>query len=444
MHVVQLLQRPKNSVAMSCRAKNDATPRDVLQAMRACYRSLDVATFNMPDFGQVIQNHIAFIRQVLKLTRRPNEKLLEQAGILAFPENVASVKLFAGQVCRAVSMCRQKKGKVTSGSRQLPEILEVMKLLEVENPVVVEVSPKRAGSPAAEPAAKTRAFSSRSLSTVELSPSRILASYGLKSKATAVHLEPLEILSSQENCDSGAKVPPALEHGSASCSSRGSQAGTIYLDSTRRALVRVVDGQLQVAEMFPGPGGCAQGKFLGDSVEYPSEMPNLLLTIPEAKAKLPQVLRRPARGAVRAEAKIKAKAKAKAKAKVLVHEVEDEGEEEESKEEDFEVPPTQEYSEDGKPPEVPAPPAELAGEIVLKYAKMWYKSSRSVGIRECFLNKAQICSFRSPDQTFGEDALWELADRALDRLNNGGQTVQAVKTWLTSQGVHVSQPRLRG
>ena len=96
---------------MSCRAKNDATPRDVLQAMRACYRSLEVATFSMPDFGQVIQNHIVFIRQVLKLTRRPNEKLLEQAGMLAFPENVASVKLFAGQVCRAVSMCRQRRAR---------------------------------------------------------------------------------------------------------------------------------------------------------------------------------------------------------------------------------------------------------------------------------------------------------------------------------------------
>ena len=104
----------------------------------------------------------------------------------------SSVKLFVGQVCRAVSMCRQKKGKVTSGSRQLPEILEVMKLLEVENPVSVEVSPKRAGSPGAELVAKTRAFSSTSLSTVELSPSRILASYGLKAKASSVRLEPVE------------------------------------------------------------------------------------------------------------------------------------------------------------------------------------------------------------------------------------------------------------
>ena len=80
----------------------------------------------------------------------------------------------------------------------------------------------------------------------------------------------------------------------------------------------------------------------------------------------------------------------------------------------------------------------------MKYTKMWYKSSSSVGIRECFLNKAQSCSFRSPDETFTEDALWELADGALDRLNNGGQTVEAVKTWLASQGVHVSQPRVRG
>ncbi len=124
---------------------------------------------------------------------------------------------------------------------------------------------------------------------------------------------------------------------------------------------------------------------------------------------------------MRAAAKTKAKDKAKAEAKVPVHEVQDEGEEEENTEEDLEAPPTQEYSEDGKPPGAPAPAAEPAAELVLKYAKMWYKPSNSVGIKERFLNKAQICYVRSPDQTFGEDALWELADGALDRLNNGGR-----------------------
>ena len=236
-----------------------------------------------------------------------------------------------------------------------------------------------------------------------------------------------------------------LQAASTSSSSRGSQAGTMSLGSTTRALVRVVDGQLQVAVMFPGPAGCAQGKFPGDSVEYPSEMPNLLLAMPEAKAKLPHNFRRPDRGAVNAGAKIKAKPKAKAKAKAPVQEVQDEGEEEEDTEEDVEgrpPPKKQEYAGDGSPPEAPVPAAEPAAKHVLKYGKMWYKPSSSVNIRECFLNRSQLCSFRSPDQSFDEDALWELADRALDRLNNGGKTVEAVKTWLTSQGVHVSQPRV--
>ena len=105
-------------------------------------------------------------------------------------------------------------------------------------------------------------------------------------------------------------------------------------------------------------------------------------------------------------------------------------------------PKKKEYAGDGSPPEAPVPAAEPAAKHVLKYGKMWYKPSSSVNIRECFLNRSQLCSFRSPDQSFDEDALWELADRALDRLSNGGKTVEAVKTWLTSQGVHVSQPRV--
>ena len=79
------------------RVKNEAKPQEVMRVMRACYKSLDLHTFNMADFGLVIQNHIAFLRQCLLVTRRPNEGLLEQAGLLAFPENPSTVKLFASQ-----------------------------------------------------------------------------------------------------------------------------------------------------------------------------------------------------------------------------------------------------------------------------------------------------------------------------------------------------------
>jgi hypothetical protein len=91
------------------RVKNEAKPQEVMRVMRACYKSLDVCTFNMADFGLVIQNHIVFLRQCLLVTRRPNEGLLEQAGLLAFPESPSTVKLFASQLRKAVQNCRQKK-----------------------------------------------------------------------------------------------------------------------------------------------------------------------------------------------------------------------------------------------------------------------------------------------------------------------------------------------
>ena len=223
------------------RVKNEANAKDVMKVIRVCYRSLAFATFNMPEFEKVVQNHIEFIRQVLQLARKLNEKLLEAAGFLVFPDQQATVTLFAAQICRAVSMCRQKKGKVTTGSRQLPEVLAVIKLLEGEpSPVSAEKLAKRSASPAPGP------HVSASSSSLELSPGKILATYGLKAQKKNVQPEvPVEVLSSQEVTDSPAREPTAAKAAATSSPLSCSQA-TIYLDSTRKALVRVISGKVEV------------------------------------------------------------------------------------------------------------------------------------------------------------------------------------------------------
>ncbi|CAE8585900.1 unnamed protein product, partial [Polarella glacialis] len=351
------------------RVKNEAKPQEVMRVMRACYKSLGLHTFNMADFGLVIQNHIVFLRQCLLVTRRPNEGLLEQAGLLAFPENPSTAKLFASQLCKAVQNCRQKKGKITNGARQIPEVLEIIKLLETESSVSAESSPRTPSrSPPPGESLSRRAPSSSSLDGIMVSPGRILASYGLKatsSHAVTESREILEIYSSQEahcsQCEPPALPAPKL----AAAISRPAATGqvTIYLDSSRRALVRVIDGQMQVAAMFTGPAGFAMGRFPGEIVEYSSEMPNLLLGITQAKKQ----------------------------------------------------------------------PKKLKTAVVRAYGKMWYKNTKSYGIRQKFLANKQIFTVRSKDGSMKQNALMAVADAALYRLNTSQLSEQAVKTWVGEQ-----------
>ena len=426
------------------RVKNEAKPQEVMRVMRACYKSLDLHTFNMADFGLVIQNHIVFLRQCLLVTRRPNEGLLEQAGLLAFPENPSTVKLFASQLCKAVQNCRQKKGKITNGTRQIPEVLEIIKLLETESSVSAESSPRTPSrSPPPGESLSRRAPSSSSLDGIMVSPGRILASYGLKAKsshAVTESREILEIYSSQEahcsQCEPPALPAPKL----AAAISRPAATGqvTIYLDSSRRALVRVIDGQMQVAEMFTGPAGFAMGRFPGEIVEYSSELPNLLLGITQAK-KQPKKLKVLKKPAAKAKSKAKAKAKSKSKARAQAQEQDEEEEEEEEEEEkqpdDEDLPATQEYPEEQEAEEE-EPPLALAiveTAVVRAYGKMWYKNTKSYGIRQKFLANKQIFTVRSKDGSMKQNALTAVADAALYRLNTSQLSEQAVKTWVGEQ-----------
>ena len=426
------------------RVKNEAKPQEVMRVMRACYKSLDLHTFNMADFGLVIQNHIVFLRQCLLVTRRPNEGLLEQAGLLAFPENPSTVKLFASQLCKAVQNCRQKKGKITNGTRQIPEVLEIIKLLETESSVSAESSPRTPSrSPPPGESLSRRAPSSSSLDGIMVSPGRILASYGLKAKsshAVTESREILEIYSSQEahcsQCEPPALPAPKL----AAAISRPTATGqvTIYLDSSRRALVRVIDGQMHVAGMFTGPAGFAMGRFPGEIVEYSSEMPNLLLGITQAK-KQPKKLKVLKKPAAKAKSKAKAKAKSKSKARAQAQEQDEEEEEEEEEEEkqpdDEDLPATQEYPEEQEAEEE-EPPLALAiveTAVVRAYGKMWYKNTKSYGIRQKFLANKQIFTVRSKDGSMKQNALMAVADAALYRLNTSQLSEQAVKTWVGQQ-----------
>jgi len=415
------------------RVKNEATPKDVLKVMRLCYKSLDVVTFNMPEYEMVIRNHVEFIRGVLQLTRRPNEKLLESAGLMIFPDQASYVKMFAGQICKAVAMCRQKKNRVTTGSRQIPEVLEVIKLLgEEPSPVSLEkqetsLFDPTAGQHPSKPVAESP--------PLELSPGRILSAYGVKASKKhsneQVPQQIVDVLSSQEDADA-LQTSETQFASSSSQPSKGPKA-TIYLDSTKRALVRVISGQLQVAEMRHGPGGFAIGCFAGETVEHISAMPNLLLSMPEGKPNTKNIFKRPAGK--------KTKGKSAAKKPRVEHQVEDaielaEDEEEAAQEQEDEandtddvLAPTQEYNEDGSP-----------SQLLHKYSKMWYKANKSVAIRQCFLNRSQIFSFRSPDGSFGEDALWELADEVLAKLGAGDAPAH-VRRWLIEKGLKVSNPK---
>ena len=72
-------------------------------------------------------------------------------------------------------------------------------------------------------------------------------------------------------------------------------------------------------------------------------------------------------------------------------------------------------------------------DLYKNYGKpMWYKNSSSVGIRQKFGKKQQAFSFGGRKSSLTKEALLELGDECVRKLN-GGMSEADVKSWVKEQ-----------
>jgi hypothetical protein len=188
-----------------------------------------------------------------------------------------------------------------------------------------------------------------------------------------------------------------------------------YLDSTAKALVRVVDGKIIAkAVMIPGPTGFAQGVFPGEAEEFETDMPNLYLLPPVIKKK-------PAAGIRKKPAGRKGAVPPEEALDECVPEEHEEPENEEANE------------EEGGLEEVFAPAQEehlleepVTKKVVLKYPKMFYKASGAWAIRQNFCAKKQVFQIKNKNKT--KEQLENVVDIAISKLM-AGMSEQAAKSW---------------
>ena len=416
------------------RARNEASPHEVMKVMRQSYKALDAQSFNMAEHEKLIELHADFLGALLQLTSRPTEKVLTAAGMLGFPEaGLAAVQLWASQMCKAVQWARKKQFRITTGRQQTPQVLSICKLLARDPSPTSDSNVKTTGSESSD---RRQSFSSSSRQVsapapaeaqVELDPARILASYKLKSKKHMLGQQcpgsPVEILSSQDGS------PQKQQKLDVPASSAGQQCptvanmSTIYLDSTRRALVRVHDGQVQVARMIEGPSGFARGQFEGECIWHDSEMPNLLLALDSNVPGVRTVLKKPAAVVSQPAAVLKKPAAVDSNVPGVRAEMPPD-----SNVSEDEVLSTQEYADEVEDSNVLSPPA-----VHKKYLAMWYKNSSAYGIRRCFSDKKQIFTVRSRDGSMSQAALKHVADAVLLRLHTQNMSEEDARAWSISQ-----------
>ena len=188
-------------------------------------------------------------------------------------------------------------------------------------------------------------------------------------------------------------------------------------------MVRVHDGQVQVARMIEGPSGFARGQFEGECIWHDSEMPNLLLDLDSNVPGVRTVLKKPAAVVSQPAAVLKKPAAVDSNVPGVRAEMPPD-----SNVSEDEVLSTQEYADEVEDSNVLSPPA-----VHKKYLAMWYKNSSAYGIRRCFSDKKQIFTVRSRDGSMSQAALKHVADAVLLRLHTQNMSEEDARAWSISQ-----------
>ena len=401
----------------SSRARNDASPRDLIKILRANMSSFD-EQWKTQDVESFVNTYQELLVDLCSATARPNASLVKEAVVLCWRDvSMDDAKQFGDRIAHAVSFVRGKIHSMTTGkklSEPVKVLVDVLSkrqslgqslLLGARRRQLQATSPKKlVGSQFplevedsdVEVVASKASSSSKAPSSATRSRADIFAMFGLQEGNQQHPTKRHEDSSVVEVDDSPVKK------------ARGNPVTvqTQFLDSAKLCMVRVLSSGEEVSSvMKAGPNGFAEAFLPGEVVGIPSELPNLLLQLPIKEA--------PSRQAVKKRPAGKPQKKPEAK----------ENYDNDSSPAAAEEPEVEEVS----PEEEKATPASLSGPAAPKELSMPYKYPKgSWALREKHGSKKQVLSLTS--NKLSSDALQAVVLQCREKLLAGGSQ-HVVKAW---------------
>lgn len=389
---------------MAARASCTVPAAVMVEVLKAHVPSLDNRAYAADRLEEVVAAYETLLLSLAGSTERLAPGAVASAAAEVFGGPPAVLKHFAQRLSDAFSFCRRKTRHMAHGARFPPAVRAVASAM------AKRASPKKGGapSPPALPVVVAPEAKKAKITGGECSGEEILRLYGVTpSKAppapAALCPTSMDILSSQEVLSSQEAV--AIEDDEAASSgprsaSAADPAGAplvCWIDYARMTAVRVVDGEQEAADLFPGENGFALARFGAELVE--TEVSNLLLDL--SKGVGAGERSKPARRIVQ-------------------------------------------KSPGAPPPSPPAGslpgPAPTTPEVVpasnaeqRRYSKMWYKNSAMFGIRQKHGAKRQIFAIGGQRSHRSKDQLAAIADEAIRRMVELGDAEEAAKAWARAE-----------
>ena len=104
-------------MATMSRVKNTATAHDISKVIRANMTSIDCRRISNPCLDEVSESYEEFLCELVRLTTRPNAKVVAQGATLAFGGSDQEAAFFGQRIHAAVTYCRTKGKGSTSGAK---------------------------------------------------------------------------------------------------------------------------------------------------------------------------------------------------------------------------------------------------------------------------------------------------------------------------------------
>ena len=93
------------------------------------------------ESDELVEAHLEVMRDLLRITARPTQRVLMQGAQLAFKADAGLAKRFAERLCWAFTYVRNKKKSATTGRKLKPAVAKLVALMSLEGPPAQEAKP---------------------------------------------------------------------------------------------------------------------------------------------------------------------------------------------------------------------------------------------------------------------------------------------------------------
>ena len=285
--------------------KSTADAKDLQKVIRANLQQSGLGQhYTNPSSDVICEEYEEFIVDLLDLSTTINLSDLKKAVKDTLEVSGDEAHAFASSICRAISICKEKKKSVTTGKKQPAAVMNILKKLgaALSPPKAVVVSTRKPPTEASETFSEDKVPETMSQTTLTADAIQKLFGCGssssgtqnLSCRRTADSASPISLSSGMPSPEPPAAVAPAT---------MSTSPGHKQFMHSKQKYVRIAGGVVvEEAEMIQGESGFQIARW-ADGSQTQSEVPNLILeAAAKAKAKA-DPKKRPAAAKAKAAAK---------------------------------------------------------------------------------------------------------------------------------------------